>query len=53
MKRDNREGQVSLETLAKTIRATETELRSQYKGRTIDFEIVQKDGKTIVKPKVR
>jgi hypothetical protein len=53
-KRDNKEGgQVSLENLAKTLRDTENKLRSQYKDRKIDFEIVVKDGKTIVKPKVR
>ena len=53
LKQQNREGQVSLESLTKTIRQTETQLRTQYKNRTIDFEIVNKDGKTIVKPKVR
>jgi len=54
LKKDNREaGQVSFESLAKTIRATETQLRSQYKNRKIDFEVVVKDGKAIVKPKVR
>jgi hypothetical protein len=53
-KRDNKEGgQVSLEGLAKTLRDTESKLRAQYKNRKIDFEIVVKDGKTIVKPKVR
>jgi hypothetical protein len=53
-KRENKEaGQVSLENLAKTLRDTENKLRSQYKNRKIDFEIVVKDGKTIVKPKVR
>ncbi len=53
-KRDNKEaGQVSLEGLAKTLRDTENKLRAQYKNRKIDFEIVVKDGKTIVKPKVR
>jgi hypothetical protein len=53
-KRDNKEtGQVSLENLAKTLRDTESKLRAQYKGRKIDFEVVVKDGKTVVKPKVR
>lgn len=53
-KRENKEGgQVSLENLAKTLRDTERKLRAQYKDRKIDFEIVVKDGKTIVKPKVR
>ncbi len=54
MKKDNREaGQVSFESLAKTIRATENQLKAQYKNRKIDFDVVLKDGKAIVKPKVR
>jgi hypothetical protein len=53
-KRENKEGgQVSIDNLAKTLRATENKLRAQYKDRKIDFEIVVKDGRTIVKPKVR
>ncbi len=54
LKRQNREaGQVSLETLAKTLRETENKLRAEYKNRKIDFEVVLRDGKAIVKPTVR
>jgi hypothetical protein len=54
LKRENREaGQVSFETLAKTVRETEAKLRAQHKDRKIDFEVVIRDGKAIVKPTVR
>jgi hypothetical protein len=54
LKKENREaGQVSLESLAKTIRETESKLREKHQGRKIDFEVVLRDGKAIVKPTVR
>jgi len=54
LKKENREaGQVSLENLAKTVRETEARLRAQHKDRKIDFEVVIRDGKAIVKPTVR
>jgi hypothetical protein len=54
LKRQNREaGQVSLESLAKTLRDTENKLRTEHKNRKIDFEVVLRDGKAIVKPTVR
>lgn len=54
LKRENREtGQVSFESLAKTVRETEAKLRAQHKDRKIDFEVVIRDGKAIVKPTVR
>lgn len=52
-KQNNESGQVSLEGLARTLRDTETKLRSQHKNRKIDFDIVIRDGKAIVKPTVR
>lgn len=54
IKRENREaGQVSVESLAKTLRATEEKLRADHKNRRIEFDVVLKDGKAVVKPKVR
>jgi hypothetical protein len=54
LKKENREtGQVSLESLTKTVRETEAKLRAQHKDRKIDFEVVLRDGKAIVKPTVR
>jgi hypothetical protein len=54
IKRENKEaGQVSMESLAKTLRATEEKLRAEHKDRRIEFEVVLRDGKAVVKPKVR
>lgn len=54
IKRENKEaGQVSVESLAKTLRATEEKLRAEHKNRRIEFEVVLRDGKAVVKPKVR
>jgi hypothetical protein len=44
---------VSVDSLAKTLRDTETKLRSQHGGKSVDFQVVIKDGKPIVKPVVR
>ena len=45
--------QVSLEGLAKSMKATEAKLREQHKNRKIDFDVVIKDGKAVLKPIVR
>jgi hypothetical protein len=44
---------VSLDKLAKSLRDAETRLRAQHANRTIDFAVVIKDGKAIVKPVLR
>lgn len=46
-------GAVSVEGLAKSLKATEAKLREQHKNRTIDFDVVIKDGKAVLKPTVR
>ena len=54
LKRETREaGQVSLESLKKTLHDAESKLREKHQGRKIDFEVVIRDGKAIVKPTVR
>jgi hypothetical protein len=54
LKRQNKEaGQVSLENLSRTLRETESKLRTQHKDRKIDFDVVIRDGKAIVKPTVK
>ena len=54
MKRQNQEGgQVSLENLSRSLRETENKLRAQHKDRKIDFDVVIRDGKAIVKPTVK
>jgi hypothetical protein len=44
---------VSMEGLAKSMHATEAKLREQHKNRKIDFDVVIKDGKAVLKPIVR
>ena len=46
-------GAVSVEGLARSLKATEAKLREQHKNRRIDFDVVIKDGKAILKPTVR
>jgi hypothetical protein len=50
----NKGAGVSFDGLAKSLRATEAKLRAQHgANRKIDFDIVLKDGKPVVKPTVR
>ena len=43
---------MSLDKLAQSLRATEQKLRQQHRGRRIDFDIVVRDGKPVIKPKL-
>ncbi len=43
---------VSLEKLAQNLRETEAKLRAQHQGKRIDFDVVVKDGKAVIKPKL-
>lgn len=53
-KRQTREGgKVSVKGLAKSLRAAESKLRKQHKNRRVDFDIVIKDGRAVVKPFLR
>lgn len=45
--------EVSIEKLAKSLRDTEQKLRAKHKGRNIDFDVSIKDGKAILKPKLK
>lgn len=49
----NQGDNVSMDSLARSLRETEKKLRAQHVGRSVDFQIVVKDGKPIVKPVVR
>jgi hypothetical protein len=42
-----------VDTLAKSLRETEAKLKAQHGGRSVDFQVVIKDGKPVVKPVVR
>ncbi len=44
---------VTYDGLVKTLRDSESRLRERHKGRNIDFEVVVKDGKTLLKPVVK
>jgi hypothetical protein len=44
---------VSLDALSKSLRESEKRIRAQHPGRTVDFHVVVKDGKPVVKPVVR
>jgi len=44
---------VSFEKLERSLRETESKLRSAHQGRTVDFEVVIRDGKAILKPKLK
>jgi hypothetical protein len=49
----NDSGKVSVDGLTKSLRAAESRLRQQHGDRRIDFDVVIKDGKAVVKPIVR
>ncbi|HEY5958581.1 MAG TPA: MXAN_5187 C-terminal domain-containing protein [Polyangiaceae bacterium] len=49
----NEKGAVSVDALAKKLENTTDELLKKHTGRRIDFDVVIKDGKAIVKPIVR
>ncbi len=44
---------MSLDGLTKSLKATQEKLREKHAGRRIDFDVVIKDGKAVVKPIVR
>jgi hypothetical protein len=44
---------VSFEKLERSLRETEAKLKGTHQGRTVDFEVVIKDGKAILKPKLK
>ena len=53
-KRQTKEGtSVTVDSLGKQLRAAEDKLRKQHGNRKIDFDVVIKDGKAIVKPIVK
>lgn len=49
----NQDSAVSEEGLAKKLRATQEKLSKKHAGKVIDFKVVIKDGKAIVRPIVR
>ena len=49
-RRLNQPGKVSVETLASSLRETESKLRKEHAGKDVDFHVVVKNGKAMVKP---
>jgi chemotaxis protein histidine kinase CheA len=49
-RRLNQPGKVSKDALAASLRDTESKLRTQYADKDIDFHVVVKNGKAVVKP---
>jgi glutamate mutase epsilon subunit len=49
----NDAGSVSMDGLARQLRAAEQDLRKRHGNRKIDFDVVIRDGKAVVKPKVK
>ncbi len=53
-KRQTRDAKgVSVDGLAKSLRATERQLRQKHGNRDIDFDVVIKDGKAVLKPTIK
>ena len=44
---------VSFEKLQRNIRETENQLRAKHRGRDVDFDVTIKDGKAILKPRLK
>ncbi len=44
---------LAYETVAARLHATEQELRSRYAGRKVEFEVVERDGKVVMKPVIK
>jgi hypothetical protein len=49
----NQADNVSIDSFARSLRETESKLRAQHKVSSVDFQVVVKDGKPVVKPVVR
>jgi hypothetical protein len=49
----NDAGKITVDGLTKSLRAAESRLRQQHGDRRIDFDVVIKDGKAVVKPILR
>ena len=52
-KKLNLDSSLSYDSLSKSLRDTERKLRAEHQGRSVDFQVVVKDGKAVVKPIVR
>jgi len=46
-------GSLTFESLAKSLRDSSDKLRTKHTGKSVDFEVAVKDGKTILRPVVK
>lgn len=44
---------VTYEAMVKTLRESSAKLKEKHAGRSVDFEVTVKDGKTILRPVVK
>ncbi len=44
---------ITTETLGKSLRDSAAKLREKHKGKTVDFDVVIKDGRAVLKPVVK
>lgn len=52
-RKSRNEPATSFEAVQKSIAASAAKLREQHKGKAIDFEVTEKDGKTVLRPIVK
>lgn len=52
-KKTNESADLAFDRVAQSLKAQAEKLKQQYPSRTIDFEVVVKDGRTVLKPIVR
>jgi hypothetical protein len=44
---------ITYDSLAKTLRESTAKLKEKHAGKRVDFEVAEKDGKTVLRPVVR
>jgi hypothetical protein len=44
---------ITYETVAKTLRDSQARLREKHAGRSVDFEVAVKEGRTVLRPIVK
>jgi hypothetical protein len=44
---------LTYETVAKTLRDSQAKLKAKHAGRSVDFEVAVKEGKTVLRPIVK
>ncbi len=50
---DTKAASLSYEAVAQQLKSTEAQLRAKYTGRSVEFDVTEKDGKVVLKPIVK